>query len=176
MPKPKQQVQSQNPPTYYLFLILLIVGAGVFIYLLFSWATGNKLETATIDEVRQVITEYGYEKQEYSEAPVDEAGESYSYMLFTKGDTELKFLTAHEDDNLKLSFFNILHKKIPVSSDYVKQRINRRANFQQVEIRYNGTLFYIMQIDNTALYIESPEENEDEIYSITRELGYVPEF
>lgn len=134
------------------------------------------METATSDEVRQIMTKYAFEEQEAGIKNAAEAGVEYRYISFAKEDTELKFMTANEDADWKLSFINILQKKIPVSSDYVKQRINRRANFQQVEIRYDGTLFYIMQIDNIALYIEGPEENEDEIYSITEELGYVSEF
>lgn len=178
MPKPKQQVQNQNPPTYYLFLLLLLVGFVVIAYLLFSWATED-IKFATAQEVQQIVTQYEYEQQEFTDPIASENPKIkiLSSDWYVKEDIQIKFYVTEDDDSSRVVYhyfcdvFNTDYNNA-VGDDLT----NARANFMQRQYKKDGKLFYLMKISNTVLYIEGPQENANEIYSIAEALGYVPEF
>ncbi len=160
MPKSKQQVQSQNTPIYYLFLLLLLVGFVVIVYLAFNSIT-DEIEFADAQEVQQIVCQHEYEKQELTN-PITAENQTIRLLssdLYVKGDIRIEFYVAEDNNSSRAVYhyfcdiFNTYHNGA-VGADLT----NARANFMQRQYKNDGKLFYLMKISDTVLYIEGPQE------------------
>ncbi len=158
---------------HYIFLTVCITF--LVIFLIFAFAVSTPKPEATIDQISDAISKYGYQVLDRTD-------------VYMEQDTSLEKAIGFVQDDIHFDFFSFDNRK-SAENVYVAGRseliLNRKREFPMIEIETKraNVAFYTLdskgqytvsiQVGSTAVYAFCNSENKAVINQILDDIGYL---
>lgn len=161
----------------YLKLVLIIIFFIVLAIIFFEFIAVSKTP-ATVEQIKSVIVEHGFEPQDITEAYYKDDALSKTSLnkciAFYHEDIHFEYFELN-NDNMAQNIYSQFHRKIVdnYNASHIIETENKQANFVIYTLD-NGEIYNVaIYVGNTAVYAYCNSENKNEINKILDAIDYL---